>query len=188
VPAAVPGSVTPVAPVLVAARAIGAGSDLSCAAADRPTGGGLDNALQCWGTGLGALLGADPQTTPAIPMKDQNTSVVRFDVDSISVGRAHVCVKRNGVAESVQCLGLDNAWGQLGGAAVVPPEALEVPGTANAAAFAVGADHGCAVSAGGGVHCWGRNSSGQLGDGTLVTPGLAGDVRTIGTPVSVSGR
>jgi alpha-tubulin suppressor-like RCC1 family protein len=99
-----------------------------------------------------------------------------------------VCVKRAGPS-FVQCLGPDNAWGQLGGPLLVPPEANDVPGTLAARAFAAGADHTCAVLDTGGVHCWGRNSSGQLGDGTQLTPFVDdGGARRIGTPVPVSGR
>jgi hypothetical protein len=87
----------------------------------------------------------------------------------------------------VECLGADGGFGQLGGAIVSPPEAIIVPGTQNALGFAVGADHACAVLSTGGVQCWGRNSSGQLGDGTDVTPGVGGDARPIGTPVPISG-
>jgi alpha-tubulin suppressor-like RCC1 family protein len=171
---------------------VAGGTELSCAAPSvgARVGGssGIWDALQCWGTGLGSLVAASPQTTPAIPMKDVNTSAVRFQVDRIGVGRAHVCVQRNDAASSVACLAADNTWGQLGSVTVTPPEALDVPGTLAARAFATGADHACAVLSSGGVECWGRNTSGQLGDGTTVTPGVGGDARVIGTPVLVKGR
>lgn len=189
-------SAAPVVPATAggAVGAVTAGGTLSCAAPAVSSGGGIDDALQCWGTGLGSLLAASPQTTPAIPMKSGSQSAVRFQVDALGAGKNHVCVKRNGPAESVKCLGADpaeisgaNAWGQLG-APFIAGEAVTVPGTQDAAAFAVGAEHGCAVLSSGAVACWGRNSSGQLGDGSRVTPGVGGDGRVIGTPVPVSGR
>jgi hypothetical protein len=172
--------------------AVAAGATLACAAPSVASGGNVDDALQCWGTGLGSLLAASPQTTPTIPMKSGSQSVVRFQVDHVRAGRAHVCVKRNGVAESIKCFApndASNAWGQTGGPnPVIVGEAAIVSGTLNANGFAVGADHGCAILSTGGVQCWGRNSSGQLGDGTVVTPGLGGDARPLGTPVLVRGR
>lgn len=182
---------TPVAAAPLAsapAGAIGAGALLACAAPAVSGGsGGLEDALQCWGTGLGSLLPASPQTTPAIPLKDANTSIIRFQVHELAVGRAHVCARRNEPAASVSCLAADNAWGQRGAPSVTPPEAFDVANTQGARAFAAGAEHGCAVLSTGAVQCWGRNSSGQLGDGSRVTPGVD-DARGLGTPVLVRGK
>jgi alpha-tubulin suppressor-like RCC1 family protein len=41
-----------------------------------------------------------------------------------------------------------------------------MPGATRAVAFALGADHGCAIDERGDVRCWGRNDQGALGDGT----------------------
>jgi hypothetical protein len=175
-----PPPVTTTDPVqsLTGIAAIAAGGDLTCAATAEPSAGGIDDALRCWGSGLGLI--ATPQLLPAIPMKDANQSVVRFDVDALSVGREHVCVKRNVPNESVQCLGTSNDFGQLGAAIGPEPDALVVDRTLDAKAFAAGANHTCAVTAGGGVVCWGLNGSGQLGNATVATP-------PVGTVVSVSG-
>jgi len=66
------------------------------------------------------------------------------------------------------------------------PEAL--PPLLNIAAIAVGEQHTCAMTAGGGVKCWGHNFGGQVGDGTFInraTPvnvhGLASGINAIAT-------
>ena len=46
---------------------------------------------------------------------------------------------------------------------------VEVPGLENIRAITAGADHTCAVPAGGVLHCWGYNDYGQLGDGSHET-------------------
>src|SRR5262249_29481356 len=42
----------------------------------------------------------------------------------------------------------------------------------NAIALAVGAEHACALIADGTLRCWGRNNSGQLGDGSILDRSL----------------
>lgn len=50
----------------------------------------------------------------------------------------------------------------------IPDEMPPVPGLVDSTHVAVGPWHGCAADAGC-VRCWGRNSEGQLGDGTYQT-------------------
>ncbi|HEY6005841.1 MAG TPA: RCC1 domain-containing protein, partial [Anaeromyxobacter sp.] len=57
-----------------------------------------------------------------------------------------------------------------------------VPALGATSVFAVGGDHGCVVAPAGTVTCWGKNTDGQLGDGTTTTP------PNPGTQVPVSGR
>lgn len=88
----------------------------------------------------------------------------------------HACVARSGAA---MCWG-HNDYGQLGdGTLTNSPGPIAVQGLASGvAAVAVGGSHSCALTAAGGVECWGHNYYGQLGDGTRTD-------RT--TPVDVGG-
>lgn len=85
---------------------------------------------------------------------------------ALSVGIYHTCaVTSNG---SAKCWG-DNRDGQLGDGTVserhIP---VQVSGLgAGIQTIAAGGYFSCALTTSGGVKCWGQNSSGQLGDGTL---------------------
>ncbi|MCX6047640.1 MAG: hypothetical protein NT075_21285 [Chloroflexi bacterium] len=61
----------------------------------------------------------------------------------------------------------------LPAAAVLSP-AADVAPLPNITQLATGDDHVCALIAGGGLICWGDNSYGQLGDGTLTAHALPG--------------
>lgn len=98
-------------------------------------------------------------------------------VVDLSLGVAHGCaVLRQG---TVHCWGA-NTYGQLGDGSTrsVLAGTVRVTGISDAVAVSCGARHTCVVHAAGAMSCWGDNSDGQLGDGSLW---MRGD------PVAVSG-
>lgn len=96
---------------------------------------------------------------------------------AIDAGRDHTCALT--AAGGVECWG-DNLSGQLGdGTYRLRWTAVPVAGLGSGmVAITAGGEHSCALTAAGGVTCWGSNSSGQLGDGSTTD-------RT--TPVDVVG-
>jgi alpha-tubulin suppressor-like RCC1 family protein len=66
--------------------------------------------------------------------------------------------------------------------------ALAAPAQAQmvASALSVGGTHNCVVTPAGGVKCWGYNSEGQLGDGTLVDKSTPIDVPGLANVVAVA--
>jgi alpha-tubulin suppressor-like RCC1 family protein len=117
--------------------------------------------------------------------KGSDTAVLNArTLGDIDAGFAHTCALSQGGV--VKCWG-SNASGQIGdgttgGHRLKPARAGEV---APAIAVTAGAEHSCAVTDGGAVFCWGDNSRGQLGDGTMNDRDLPARVPGLGPAVAI---
>jgi alpha-tubulin suppressor-like RCC1 family protein len=149
--------------------------------------------VKCWGWNTVGQLGDGTTTQRTTPV---NVSGLTSGVAAIAAAPYYTCALST--AGGVQCWGY-NFYGQLGngtsgGFRSTPVEVCasgqwdeaasacldtgQPSGLTGITALAAGGHHTCALTTAGGVQCWGKNTSGQLGDGTTTN-------RT--TPVNVSG-
>lgn len=140
------------------ATAIALGEDHSCALTN--IGG-----VKCWGGDYFGQLG-DGSTLSSLTPVDVNG--LETGVKAIDSSKAHTCALLND--NRVKCWGW-NIDGQLGDGSLdqrnTPVSVAGLSGTITQ--LAVGHFHTCALNADGFVQCWGKNLSGQLGDGTAIT-------------------
>lgn len=175
-------------PLAGAAVAISAGPQHACAL----LAGG---AVSCWGNGADGRLGTGavddrldgtgaPDEASLVPLSEPATA--------ISAGGAHTCALLNSGA--VSCWG-SAAYGQVGAgrtdsrldgvvsgsgaaatdaASVVPLKPVGTPAnrlattpSVRVTAITAGDQHSCAIVDGGDVRCWGRGTSGQLGQSAV---------------------
>jgi alpha-tubulin suppressor-like RCC1 family protein len=117
----------------------------------------------CWGDDVNGQLGAGGGGRWWEPTAvSGGLSLAR-----ISAGNRHNCaVTTEGRA---YCWG-DNAAGQVGDGTAMNQRTTPTPvaGRFATTSLSAGHMHTCAVSPARAAHCWGRNNSGQLGDGTTV--------------------
>ncbi|MEK9702546.1 MAG: hypothetical protein VW829_11025, partial [Deltaproteobacteria bacterium] len=130
------------------------GQDFSCAVL-------ANGSVRCWGRNDYGQLGngnLDNATTPQLVL---NLSGIR----EVSAGSSHACaLKDDGTG---RCWGR-NDFGQLGNGTPLDYSSspVSVQNLSNTRQISSGADYACALHDNGSVSCWGKNTAGQLGDGT----------------------
>jgi alpha-tubulin suppressor-like RCC1 family protein len=123
-------------------------------------------AVKCWGDNelgqLGANSMADLSTEPV------EVSGLSGGVNGIAARGGHTCALTS--QSQVVCWG-DNAYGELGDGTTemrrTPVSVTNLP--ADLRSVHAGWNHTCAISDSAGLYCWGRNSYGQLGDGSTIS-------------------
>lgn len=120
--------------------------------------------LQCWGNNGSSQLGNGVTTESPMPVY-ANVD----DVAKVVVGEAHACALHND--RVVRCWG-DNSDGSAGigvrGGVQTTPVA--VPGLpADVVEIDAGGTQNCALTATDRLFCWGGNTNGEIGDGTIAT-------------------
>lgn len=135
--------------------AVAAGGDHTCAVLS-------NGGVRCWGYNIHGQLGDGTTTRSSVPV---TVNDLGGQATAVAAGALHTCaVLSNG---AVRCWGL-NQWGQLGNTTVgldtaAPVSVNDLGGQATA--VTAGLMHTCALMSNGTVRCWGRNPSGQLGNG-----------------------
>lgn len=118
-----------------------------------------DGAVSCWGVNFPASNGNTARRKAELP-----------PARAIVAGDDHNCALL--FDGTVRCWGR-NFEGQLGDGGASGTDGGETPvavaGLTNVVAIAAGAAHTCAATSGGRAFCWGRNTNGQLGDGSTIT-------------------
>ena len=120
-----------------------------------------DRRAYCWGNNASGQLGDGTLTTRISPVLVQGGLQFR----QVSAGRSHTC----GVTTSNQvfCWG-SNQYGQIGDNSTAYSRLTPrlVAGAGQFRQVVAGGYHSCAVTTTNRAFCWGRNGSGQVGDGT----------------------
>jgi alpha-tubulin suppressor-like RCC1 family protein len=131
----------------------------------------LDGSMKCWGQNFRGQLG-DGSTVNSTRPVDVFPEVDNDNIQSLAIalvaGTQHTCSLKAG--GSMRCWGndIDKQLGYANPIFTYYPTPAPVSGLSDAVAMAAGGKHTCALQANGNMSCWGSNSNGQLGDGSVV--------------------
>ena len=153
---------------------ISAGSNHTCAVT---TSGGV----KCWGLNVDGQLGngtnAGPESCVLKPCSKTPVDVVGLtsNISSVSGGASHTCAVTT--SGGVKCWG-NNYDGELGNNSTIDSSVpVDVIGLTSGLSYvSAGYGHTCAVTASGGVKCWGYNFNGQLGNNSTANSSVPVDV------------
>ena len=128
--------------------------------------------VKCWGDNPFGQLGDGTTITSTTP---KTISTLTAGVTQLAAGDMHTCALLS--TGGVKCWGY-NYFGQLGDGTTasknIPTDLLTL--TSGVTQIAAKGDNSCALLSSGGVKCWGRGDSGQIGDGATThrkTPTLS---------------
>jgi len=148
------------------ATAVGVGDGSSCALI-------ADGRVKCWGQDRYGQLGDGTVFQPVSSTSAQPVVGVTT-ATALAVGLQHACAVLAG--GSVTCWGSDTA-GQMADGTLASPDENPTPhvvaGVTGAVSIAAGSAHTCALLANATVQCWGADSTGQIGDGTVGSPAFS---------------
>jgi alpha-tubulin suppressor-like RCC1 family protein len=164
---------TPTRPSAIRAVVVSAGEKHTCVLTDA-------GSVYCWGNNEHGQLGDGTMVNRSVPVMVAGVENAR----AVAAGWAHTCVLTADGA--VKCWGY-NKNGELGNGKTLDSSfPVDVIGLeAGVVSIGTKEDHTCAVTAEGGVQCWGFNEFGQLGNGTRISRSVPVDVQGVTGQVRV---